>query len=886
MRKRSSKSRPIHSLIERLEERRLMSTTWGGTAKLIGQDAALANFPTINGAGASIAILDSGINYNDPALGGGYGPGHKVVAGYDFVDNDNDPMDTDGHGTGLASVIGASAFTYNGATYQGVAQGADLIDLRVDDGTFGWSQEAPLAKQALQWVIDHRDQYNIVAVNMSFGKGHYTSPTTLSIVGTELATLNQMGVLLVASSGNDGVQYPLGIEYPAADPNVYAAGSVNASDVISAFTERGPDMDILAPGEDVPLIYYLPATGQRAIIAGSGTSFSVPFIAGMAALLKQIDPTLTPAEMMSIMQRSGVANFDGDKEAAPYTGLTWQRLNINNALAMTYAERDDIYENNDSMATATSLSFSADTASLNDLTLLKADADFYKFSLGTQADVDYALMRSGGTASPSVDLLDSHGTLIKHLGSTDELRLVAGAYYLRFNAPSTTLDGTYGFSITQTPDDGLNNQTPQTATPITLDADGHGEMDGLTLLGGADDYYSFTIDASSDVDVLVDYGGPSGSAGAQLLDTNGNFLATISGGGISRRLAAGRYLIRVFSPDTLADSYGVSVDAATFVTPGQNASSSAIAYDQAGNLYMAYYDEAAKNLKYAKRTAAGVWSSPSVIDPGNQTGQFVSLAIDSAGRPGVAYYDAANTALKYAHWNGASWDLMTVDSAFTTGYYPSLQFDAFDRPVISYYFKSSGDLRFAYLSGAATWNVSTIDSSGDVGRYSSLALNPATGRWTMAYEDTSHGWFKYAEQTKSGWAVTTVDNSTKVGGGYISLAFNPKNNRPAFSYYDAYNGDLKFASFNGSSWSKQSVATKGTVGLYSNLRIHADTGAIDILYYNKGADTLLRATFNANVWDYAQVAGEGGRWVSRAVDGDGNETVSYLQGTGLTVIDL
>src|SRR6184192_1361083 len=191
MSKPSQSPRRGCSLFEPLEERRMM-TTWGAFPKLIGQDLAAGNYTTINGAGTSIAILDSGINYNDPALGAGYGAGHKVIAGYDYVDNDNDPMDSDGHGTGLSSVAAATTYTYNGATYQGVAPGANLIALRVDDGTYGWGKESPLVEQALQWIIAHRDQYNIVAVNMSFGFGRYTSPDTLAPIADELETLNQM----------------------------------------------------------------------------------------------------------------------------------------------------------------------------------------------------------------------------------------------------------------------------------------------------------------------------------------------------------------------------------------------------------------------------------------------------------------------------------------------------------------------------------------------------------------------------------------------------------------------------------------------------------------------------------------------------------------------
>src|SRR4051812_16718242 len=129
---------PPRPLFETLEDRRLMTTTpWGAFDKLIGLDQAVANYAHVTGAGGAIAFIDTGMNYNDPALGGGIGPGKRVVAGYDFVDNDASPMDSDGHGTGVASQAAATTFTYGGAQYQGAAPGTNLIALRVDDGTFG-----------------------------------------------------------------------------------------------------------------------------------------------------------------------------------------------------------------------------------------------------------------------------------------------------------------------------------------------------------------------------------------------------------------------------------------------------------------------------------------------------------------------------------------------------------------------------------------------------------------------------------------------------------------------------------------------------------------------------------------------------------------------------
>jgi hypothetical protein len=106
------------------------------------------------------------------------------------------------------------------------------------------------------------------------------------------------------------------------------------------------------------------------------------------------------------------------------------------------------------------------------------------------------------------------------------------------------------------------------------------------------------------------------------------------------------------------------------------------------------------------------------------------------------------------------------------------------------------------------------------------------------------------------------------------------------SYYDAYNADLKFAAFNGTKWVVQTVASKGTVGLYSNLRIRPDTGDADILYYNKGADGVFRAQVSSATWTLGQVASDGGRWLSSAVAPNGVWTASWLSSTGITWLDL
>src|SRR5687767_471424 len=134
-------------MFESLEPRKLMA--WSSYAQLVNQDEAAAAYSSITGEGVTVAVIDTGIDYNLAALGGGIGAGHKVLGGYDFYSNDSDPMDVSGHGTGVASVIAAEPYTVGGVTYQGVAPDANLVALRV--GTASSISDENI-ERALQWV--------------------------------------------------------------------------------------------------------------------------------------------------------------------------------------------------------------------------------------------------------------------------------------------------------------------------------------------------------------------------------------------------------------------------------------------------------------------------------------------------------------------------------------------------------------------------------------------------------------------------------------------------------------------------------------------------------------------------------------------------------------
>jgi subtilisin family serine protease len=320
--------------VESLEARQLLAAAWNDAALLVDQDEAASRYSKITGKNQSVALIDTGVDYNHPALGGKWGK--TVIAGYDFVNNDSNPMDESGHGTQVAGVIAAREFTYAGKKYKGVAPNAKIVALRVADN----SDYLPDSRieRALKWVIKKRKRYNITAVNISLGEGDFSKKVSRGPYADELRALKKAGVFIAAASGNEGVQSPPGINYPAADPNVMAVGSVNTRDVISNFTSRGPDLDLLAPGEGLATILYNPSTRAHTYSPASGTSFAAPYASATAMLIKQVNSRFSVNAISAIMQDSADWNQDGDVER-PATYLDFPRLDIGNAIGLAYKRR-------------------------------------------------------------------------------------------------------------------------------------------------------------------------------------------------------------------------------------------------------------------------------------------------------------------------------------------------------------------------------------------------------------------------------------------------------------------------------------------------------------------------------------------------------------------
>ncbi len=281
-----------------------------------------------DGSGVGVAIIDSGVTSWHDDLGT-----DRVVHFADFVDFQPTPYDDYGHGTHVAGIIAGSGYDSNGAR-RGIAPAANLVVLKVLDGDgFGYISNVIAA---LDYVVEHRQQFNIRVINLSVAAGVYESyasdPLTLAAKRAVEA-----GVVVVTAAGNLGrnaqgqTQYG-GITAPGNAPWVLTVGAsshngtvTRTDDSIASFSSRGPSFidynakpDIVAPGVGIESLAdassLLFATHPNARLWGTvdtatppylsltGTSMSAPVVTGTVALMFQANPALTPNLVKAILQ--------------------------------------------------------------------------------------------------------------------------------------------------------------------------------------------------------------------------------------------------------------------------------------------------------------------------------------------------------------------------------------------------------------------------------------------------------------------------------------------------------------------------------------------------------------------------------------------------------
>ena len=304
---------------------------WVPYATLIGQDQEVANFPTINGTGVTVAVVDRGVDPNAPGLSPS-----KIIAGYNFRDNNTNTLDDYGHGTGVSGIIAANGYTYNGQYNQGVAPDASLVELK--------QESSANIKSALDWIIANAKQFNIQVVNLTdFLTDVLPGAWNPTIYTSELQTIYDMGIFIVTPVGNGEAEFGnIPITYPALSPYVVGVGGIDLNGNLWSDSLRGTGLDVLAPADDVTMPYYIKNPnsvgydqyddnydGTTAIVPYAlGTSWASAYTAGTAALIKQVNSKITPAEILSILEQTGTPTYD------PTDNIYVPTINVDKAVAM------------------------------------------------------------------------------------------------------------------------------------------------------------------------------------------------------------------------------------------------------------------------------------------------------------------------------------------------------------------------------------------------------------------------------------------------------------------------------------------------------------------------------------------------------------------------
>ncbi|KAM3557622.1 hypothetical protein MY1884_004418 [Beauveria asiatica] len=260
-----------------------------------------------DGKGVKLAVLDSGVDYTHPALGGCFGPGCRVSFGYDLVGNDfnggnkpqpgSDPKDCGSHGTHVSGIITAEA---NQAGFTGVAPGVTFGMYKVF-GCKGGTSTDVLVAAAARAAADGAQ-----IISCSVGGAHGWSDDGFSNFLSKLAA--EKGITSSVAASNDGDR---GALYSSGSSNAAAVNSIASVDLAetpntggtpSGFSSWGPTMEMnfkpqfAGPGRDI-----LSTLPNNKYGRASGTSMSAPMVAGVMALLNQAMGPVSPERMRQIL---------------------------------------------------------------------------------------------------------------------------------------------------------------------------------------------------------------------------------------------------------------------------------------------------------------------------------------------------------------------------------------------------------------------------------------------------------------------------------------------------------------------------------------------------------------------------------------------------------
>mgnify|MGYP002622722078 FL=1 len=267
------------------------------------------------GKGQTLALVDDGCKLSMPEWSEPGPDQPKVLVAYDAVDGDDDPSH-EGRGYHGSTIGIPSSLNYDGKW--GVAYNNQVAVLRALECCHCQTADGETVAKALQWIIDHHEEYRITTVNLAPVDDQAHAEPVPTAIDDKLTELRELGIWVSAPTGNHN--FTDGISWPACQPDCFAIGAVRP----------GKDQVYLDRHEKVDLV-----------VPAAATSSSNAIACGAAIVLREaIDETgydwsadgeNVPEAMLKIMQRTGVEVHDPDTE------LTFRRLDLAAALAHVYA---------------------------------------------------------------------------------------------------------------------------------------------------------------------------------------------------------------------------------------------------------------------------------------------------------------------------------------------------------------------------------------------------------------------------------------------------------------------------------------------------------------------------------------------------------------------
>jgi len=272
-----------------------------------------------SGTGVKIAIIDTGVQKDHPDLVA------NLSTGYDFVNNDSDANDDNGHGTHVAGIATA---TLNQAGTVGVSNTSKIIPVKVLNAQ-GYGYLSDVAK-GIYYAADNGAR----VINLSLG-----APTDSSLLKDAVNYATKKGVLVVAAAGNDS---GAPCSYPASYSNVICVMATDSRNMLASFSNIGGELS--APG-----VYnystYLGSTYRYL----SGTSMATPHVAGASALLFSICPTCTSSEITQLLESTAIDLGEPGKDILFGYGL----IDLTSAVLQLQPQEEPVEETPDEPVTET-----------------------------------------------------------------------------------------------------------------------------------------------------------------------------------------------------------------------------------------------------------------------------------------------------------------------------------------------------------------------------------------------------------------------------------------------------------------------------------------------------------------------------------------------------